>query len=208
MLCCLFGTLNIMHTLFMWFTWVASSQWRLYMSHDKIYVPKLSWLCFRVTYWIFSCFMLLSHPIMVSHVMASHCLLWVPVYLYLTTGHVGVTVNDYTVYAYGCNYMYSSIALLKIPQSYRIFIRHFKLLSDCSSVLSTHQKKTEVEISKCKQFSVIRPHLTGSQCHPEEGAYTRVNEETWRQHMNELGQIEDDYHLRKVRYASLPMYWS
>jgi hypothetical protein len=25
-----------------------------------------------------------------------------------------------------------------------------------------------------------------------------VNEETWRQHMNERGQIEDDFHLRRV----------
>jgi len=25
-----------------------------------------------------------------------------------------------------------------------------------------------------------------------------VSEDTWRQHMNELGQIEDDFQLRKV----------
>ncbi len=50
----------------------------------------------------------------------------------------------------------------------------------------------------CKQFSVIRPYLTEDQCHPEEGAYEKVNYETYKQHMTEEGQIEDDFNLRKV----------
>jgi len=50
----------------------------------------------------------------------------------------------------------------------------------------------------CRQFSVIRPYLTNAQCHPEDGALEMVSEDTWRQHMNERGQIEDDFHLRKV----------
>ena len=49
-----------------------------------------------------------------------------------------------------------------------------------------------------KQFSVIRPHLSEYQSHPEEGVYDRVNEETWRQYMNVQGQILDDFQLRKV----------
>ena len=52
--------------------------------------------------------------------------------------------------------------------------------------------------SHCRQFSVIRPYLTNAQCHPEDGALEMVSEDTWRQHMNECGQIEDDFHLRKV----------
>ena len=52
--------------------------------------------------------------------------------------------------------------------------------------------------SQCRHFSVIRPFLTNDQCHPDEGAYEMVTEETWHHHMNELGQIEDDFHLRKV----------
>ena len=52
--------------------------------------------------------------------------------------------------------------------------------------------------SHCHQFSVIRPYLTSSQCHPEEGVYEKVNEDTWHRHMNDRGQIEDDFHLRKV----------
>ena len=50
----------------------------------------------------------------------------------------------------------------------------------------------------CRHFSVIRPYLTNDQCHPEEGAYEALCEETWRHHMNDRGQIEDDFHLRKV----------
>ena len=50
----------------------------------------------------------------------------------------------------------------------------------------------------CKHFSVIRPHLPNRHCHPEEGAYDKVNEVTWKQHMNAQGVIEDDFHLRKV----------
>jgi len=50
----------------------------------------------------------------------------------------------------------------------------------------------------CRQFSVIRPYLTNAQCHPDDGALEMVSEDTWRQHMNECGQIEDDFHLRKV----------
>ncbi len=52
----------------------------------------------------------------------------------------------------------------------------------------------------CKQFSVIRPYLTEDQCHPEEGAYEKVNYETYKQHMTEEGQIEDDFNLRKVPF--------
>lgn len=50
----------------------------------------------------------------------------------------------------------------------------------------------------CHHFSIIRPYLTNDQCHPEEGAHDMVNEDTWRHHMSELGQIEDDFQLRKV----------
>ena len=59
------------------------------------------------------------------------------------------------------------------------------------------QKKMAIA-GHCKHFSVIRPYLTEGQCHPEEGAYEKVNYETYKQHMNEEGQIEDDFELRKV----------
>ena len=63
---------------------------------------------------------------------------------------------------------------------------------------SPRQREGEAVDKRCRTFSVIRPYLTDDQCHPEEGAYERVDEETWKQHMNDLGQIEDDFHLRRV----------
>ena len=56
----------------------------------------------------------------------------------------------------------------------------------------------------CKHFSVIRPYLSEGQGHPEEGAYELVNYETYKQHMNEDGQIEDDFELRKVIFLLFP----
>ena len=50
-----------------------------------------------------------------------------------------------------------------------------------------------------RQYSVIRPYLPNEQyLHPEEGAYEMVTDETWKQHMNDQGQIRDDFTLRKV----------
>ncbi|KAI0241977.1 TBC1 domain family member 16 [Lamellibrachia satsuma] len=60
-----------------------------------------------------------------------------------------------------------------------------------------HRKKSESDAS-CRQFTVIRPYLPDGHSHPEEGAYDVVDEDTWRRHMNERGQILDDYQLRKV----------
>lgn len=63
-------------------------------------------------------------------------------------------------------------------------------------------KLGEAEVH-CRHFSIIRPYLTNDQRHPEEGAYEVVNEDTWRHHMSDLGQIEDDFHLRKVWHMLL-----
>ena len=59
------------------------------------------------------------------------------------------------------------------------------------------QRKKDMEM-RSKHFSVIRPYLPNEQSHPEEGTFDTVNEETWKQHMNEQGLIEDEFHLRKV----------
>ncbi|XP_064620976.1 TBC1 domain family member 16-like [Lineus longissimus] len=50
----------------------------------------------------------------------------------------------------------------------------------------------------CKQFSVIRPWIQKDQYHPEEGMYELVSDQIWRQHMNELGEIDEDLSLRKA----------
>ena len=60
------------------------------------------------------------------------------------------------------------------------------------------QRKSESDAS-CRQFAVIRPYLPEGHSHPEEGAYETVDEDTWRRHTNERGQILDDYQLCKVR---------
>ena len=56
---------------------------------------------------------------------------------------------------------------------------------------------------RSKHFSVIRPYLPDEGLHPEEGAYERLTSITWKQHMDEAGLIEDDFHLRKVLWTVL-----
>ena len=41
-----------------------------------------------------------------------------------------------------------------------------------------------------------------SDCHPEEGVYDEVSEEMWWSYLNERGQVEDNYELRKVTPTS------
>ncbi|ELU09246.1 hypothetical protein CAPTEDRAFT_175014 [Capitella teleta] len=72
-------------------------------------------------------------------------------------------------------------------------LSHWKFLAQ-----PLHEKQRHLVDKRCRHFSVIRPYLTDEQRHPEEGAHETVNEETWRQHMNEQGQIEDDFHLRRA----------
>ena len=78
----------------------------------------------------------------------------------------------------------------------------YNLKIQCVTVTLSHTivylfQRKDID-SLCEHFSVIRPYLPKEQSHPEEGAYEKVNEDTWRHHMNELGQIEDDLNLRKV----------
>jgi hypothetical protein len=55
------------------------------------------------------------------------------------------------------------------------------------------------EAERCyKQFLIVKPQLTNDQCHPEEGIYSTVTEEVWKQHTMDDGQIVDDFQLRKV----------
>lgn len=50
----------------------------------------------------------------------------------------------------------------------------------------------------CMQFS-IRPNLPSTETHPEENMYKRLDVSTWLKHLNETGQVEEEYKLRKVR---------
>nr|XP_060483784.1 TBC1 domain family member 16-like [Panthera onca] len=50
----------------------------------------------------------------------------------------------------------------------------------------------------CIQFSIRRPKLPSSETHPEEGVYKRLDVAAWLHHLNELGQVEEEYKLRKA----------
>uniref|UniRef100_A0A8C8YQS7 TBC1 domain family member 16 n=1 Tax=Prolemur simus TaxID=1328070 RepID=A0A8C8YQS7_PROSS len=50
----------------------------------------------------------------------------------------------------------------------------------------------------CMQFSIRRPKLPSSEAHPEESMYKRLDVSAWLGHMNELGQVEEEYKLRKA----------
>lgn len=49
------------------------------------------------------------------------------------------------------------------------------------------------------QFSIRRPKLPSSETHPEESMYRRLDVAAWLRHLNALGQVEEEYKLRKVR---------
>ena len=54
-----------------------------------------------------------------------------------------------------------------------------------------------------RQFLVVKPQITDDQCHPEEGLFSLVTEEIWKQHLVANGSIEDDFQLRKVTVAPI-----
>ncbi|XP_047688814.1 TBC1 domain family member 16 isoform X1 [Prionailurus viverrinus] len=63
----------------------------------------------------------------------------------------------------------------------------------------THLKDQQVAAEKtCIQFSIRRPKLPSSETHPEEGVYKRLDVAAWLHHLNELGQVEEEYKLRKA----------
>ena len=51
------------------------------------------------------------------------------------------------------------------------------------------------------KFTIVQSRMKPDDCHPEEGVYDEVTEEMWWTYLNERGQIEDDYELRKVQKA-------
>lgn len=53
------------------------------------------------------------------------------------------------------------------------------------------------------QFSIRRPKLPSSETHPEENSSRRLDVSAWLQHLNEAGQVEEEYKLRKVRTPAL-----
>lgn len=61
---------------------------------------------------------------------------------------------------------------------------------------SCHQVSAE---KSCMQFCIQRPALPSAEAHPEEKLYRRLDVSIWLRHLNQSGQVEEEYKLRKVR---------
>ncbi|NXQ26989.1 TBC16 protein, partial [Alaudala cheleensis] len=89
---------------------------------------------------------------------------------------------------------------------YKIFHFHHGGLDKLSEVFQqwkycteTHLKDQQLADEKtCMQFSIRRPKLPSSETHPEENSQRRLDVSAWLQHLNEAGQVEEEYKLRKA----------
>ncbi|XP_039357899.1 TBC1 domain family member 16 isoform X3 [Mauremys reevesii] len=89
---------------------------------------------------------------------------------------------------------------------YKIFHFHHGGLDKLSEVFQqwkycteTHLKDQQLTDEKtCMQFSIRRPKLPSSETHPEENTYKRLDVTAWLNHLNESGQVEEEYKLRKA----------
>ncbi|XP_011378015.1 TBC1 domain family member 16 isoform X1 [Pteropus vampyrus] len=89
---------------------------------------------------------------------------------------------------------------------YKVFHYHHGGLDKLADVLQqwkycaeTHLRDQSVADDKtCMQFSIRRPKLPSSETHPEESMHRRLDVPAWLGHLNELGQVEEEYKLRKA----------
>nr|XP_009510273.1 PREDICTED: TBC1 domain family member 16 isoform X3 [Phalacrocorax carbo] len=88
---------------------------------------------------------------------------------------------------------------------YKIFHFHHGGLDKLSEVFQqwkycteTHLKDQLTDEKTCMQFSIRRPKLPSSETHPEENAYKRLDVSAWLHHLNESGQVEEEYKLQKA----------
>ncbi|NXN97366.1 TBC16 protein, partial [Rhinopomastus cyanomelas] len=89
---------------------------------------------------------------------------------------------------------------------YKIFHFHHGGLDKLSEVFQqwkycteTHLKDQQLAEEKtCMQFSIRRPKLPSSETHPEENSYRRLDVSAWLHHLNEAGQVEEEYKLQKA----------
>lgn len=75
---------------------------------------------------------------------------------------------------------------------FEIFLFSFLFNLFRLSVLQVSEEKS------CMQFSIQRPTLPSTETHPEERLYRRLDVTTWLHHLNQNGQVEEEYKLRKV----------
>ncbi|XP_039082283.1 TBC1 domain family member 16 isoform X2 [Hyaena hyaena] len=88
---------------------------------------------------------------------------------------------------------------------YKVFHFHRGGLDKLGDVLQqwkfcteTHLKDQVADEKTCMQFSIRRPKLPSTETHPEESMYKRLDVTAWLRHLNELGQVEEEYKLRKA----------
>ncbi|XP_009885133.1 PREDICTED: TBC1 domain family member 16 isoform X4 [Charadrius vociferus] len=88
---------------------------------------------------------------------------------------------------------------------YKIFHFHHGGLDKLSEVFQqwkycteTHLKDQLTDEKTCMQFSIRRPKLPSSETHPEENTYKRLDVSAWLHHLNEAGQVEEEYKLQKA----------
>ncbi|XP_030902209.2 TBC1 domain family member 16 isoform X6 [Melopsittacus undulatus] len=89
---------------------------------------------------------------------------------------------------------------------YKIFHFHHGGLDKLSEVFQqwkycteTHLKDQQLTDERtCMQFSIRRPKLPSSETHPEENTYKRLDVSAWLHHLNESGQVEEEYKLQKA----------
>ncbi|XP_075296794.1 TBC1 domain family member 16 isoform X2 [Opisthocomus hoazin] len=88
---------------------------------------------------------------------------------------------------------------------YKIFHFHHGGLDKLSEVFQqwkycteTHLKDQLTDEKTCMQFSIRRPKLPSSETHPEENTYRRLDVSAWLRHLNESGQVEEEYKLQKA----------
>ncbi|KAL4835421.1 hypothetical protein H8958_020824 [Nasalis larvatus] len=89
---------------------------------------------------------------------------------------------------------------------YKVFHFHHGGLDKLSDVFQQWKYCTEMQLKDqqvapdktCMQFSIRRSKLLSSETHPEESMYKRLGVSAWLNHLNELGQVEEEYKLRKA----------
>uniref|UniRef100_A0A8C3Y4M0 TBC1 domain family member 16 n=1 Tax=Catharus ustulatus TaxID=91951 RepID=A0A8C3Y4M0_CATUS len=89
---------------------------------------------------------------------------------------------------------------------YKIFHFHHGGLDKLSEVFQQWKYCTETHLKDqvlwdektCMQFSIRRPKLPSSETHPEENSSRRLDVSAWLQHLNDAGQVEEEYKLRKA----------
>ncbi|XP_057242177.1 TBC1 domain family member 16 [Malurus melanocephalus] len=88
---------------------------------------------------------------------------------------------------------------------YKIFHFHHGGLDKLCEVFQQWKYCTETQLKDqladektCMQFSIRRPKLPSSETHPEENSSRRLDVSAWLQHLNQKGQVQEEYKLRKA----------